>query len=276
MLLGHAVMQWGVDVRSVIGIGMTKRRRIALAAALVIAVVFGLGLAIRAKALEGRMLRADPEAAAGDSTLMAFAAPRGKRVYQAHCAACHGARGQGDTARAVANLTDDDWLYGDGLVSDIEQVVEYGIRAHAPRTWNLAEMPAYATPVPTRTEKIPPLSPGDIRDVTELLMLIARRPADQTAAARGSAIFQNRGGCFDCHGNDARGDSAIGAPNLTDQIWLDGDGSREAITRSIAHGLHGTCPAWYARLRPAAIREVALYVYSLSHPRKAPVRSAQP
>jgi cytochrome c oxidase cbb3-type subunit 3 len=255
---------------------MTRRRRIAWAAVLVLAVVSGLGIAIHANALEGRMLRADPEAAAGDSRLMAFAAPRGKRVYQAHCVTCHGAGGQGDRARGVADLTDNDWLYGDGLVSDIEQVVTFGIRAHTPRTWNLAEMPAYATPVPTKSEKIPPLSPGDIRDVTELLMQIEGQPADAAAAARGSVIFQNRGGCFDCHGNDARGDSAIGAPNLTDRIWLYGDGSREAIGRSIAYGMHGICPAWHARLRPAAIREVALYVHGLSHSPKAPARSAQP
>jgi cytochrome c oxidase cbb3-type subunit 3 len=63
---------------------------------------------------------------------------------------------------------------------------------------------------------------------------------------------------------DAKGDSAIGAPNLADRITLYGDGSREALAMSIAYGRHGICPAWIGRMTAAGIREVAVYVYSLS------------
>jgi cytochrome c oxidase cbb3-type subunit 3 len=64
---------------------------------------------------------------------------------------------------------------------------------------------------------------------------------------------------------DAKGDSAIGAPNLTDRVTLYGDGSRESLSMSIAYGRHGMCPAWVTRIGPAGIREVAIFVYSLSH-----------
>jgi cytochrome c oxidase cbb3-type subunit 3 len=126
-------------------------------------------------------------------------------------------------------------------------------------------MPAYAHAIPSATEKIGPLSPDDIRDVVEFLRSTQGLPADPAAVALGSQIYQGRGGCFDCHASDARGDSAIGAPNLTDKIWLYGDGSRQAVFNSIAHGHRGVCPAWITRMRPGPIRETALYVYSLSH-----------
>ena len=198
---------------------------------------------------------------------MKFAYPRGKRLYDSNCATCHGARGQGDVTRGIPNLSDNDWLYGTGSLSDIEQVIKYGIRSYNPRAWNLASMPAYATPRPSPTDpRIPPLSPGNIRDLVEFLFHAQGQEADGAAAARGGALFVGAGGCFDCHATDAKGDSAIGAPNLTDRITLYGDGSRQALTRSIEFGRHGVCPAWVTRIRPAGIRETALFVYTLAHP----------
>ncbi len=233
---------------------------------LLVAIGFGGGaLALRGETLQARLLRADPAIIPGDPVLMAFARSGGKSVFAARCAVCHGSQGQGDEKRGVPNLADNDWLYGEGDLSEIEQVVNFGIRAHTPRTWNLAEMPAFASPVPSNTEKLAPLSPGDIADVTEFLLSVEGRPADAKATARGLTIYQERGGCFDCHGRDARGDGSIGAPNLADDIWLYGDGSRQAIADSIARGHRGVCPAWLKKLSPGAVREVAVYVYSLSH-----------
>ena len=217
--------------------------------------------------LEGRLLRADPNTVPLNAALMKFAYPRGRRLYDSNCASCHGARGQGDVTRGIPNLSDNDWLYGTGSLSDIEQVIKYGIRSYNPRAWNLASMPAYATPRPSPTDpKIPPLSPGNIRDLVEFLFHAQGQEADGAAAARGGALFVGAGGCFDCHATDAKGDSAIGAPNLTDRITLYGDGSRQALTRSIEFGRHGVCPAWVTRIRPAGIRETALFVYTLAHP----------
>ena len=79
-------------------------------------------------------------------------------------------------------------------------------------------------------------------------------------------MYSGEGGCYDCHSADGKGDAAIGAPNLADKVTLYGDGSREALFESIANGRQGVCPAFVNRLHPAAIREVALYVYLLSHP----------
>jgi cytochrome c oxidase cbb3-type subunit 3 len=216
---------------------------------------------------EGRLLRADPNLLPEDRALMTFARGRGDALYQLHCTNCHGAGGQGDPRRGIPNLSDADWLYGTGAVSDIEQIIKYGIRSYHPKAWNLAIMPAYATlhPSPSDT-KIPPLTPGDIRDVVEFLFREQGRGADSAAATRGAVLFRDAGGCYDCHAPDAKGDSAIGAPNLTDRITLYGDGSRDALTMSISYGRHGVCPAWVSRLSPVGIRELALFVYSLSHP----------
>lgn len=217
--------------------------------------------------IEGRLLRADPNAVAHDMALMAFAQSRGQGLFEAHCARCHGLQGQGDPGRGVPALDDDDWLYGTGLVSDIEQIVRYGIRSYDPKGWNLAIMPAYATPQPSaRDGKIPSLSPGNIRDLVDFLMSRQGQRADGAAAARGADLFAGAGGCYDCHAADAKGDTAIGAPNLTDRITLYGDGSRESLSMSIAYGRHGVCPSWVKRISPAGIREVAVFVYSLSHP----------
>jgi cytochrome c oxidase cbb3-type subunit 3 len=237
--------------------------RIALLAAsgcLVAAVLLHLSL------LESRLERADPNAIPGDAALMGFALGRGEALFEAHCAACHGTAGQGDPGRGNPKLSDGDWLYGTGSVSDIEQVVKYGIRSSHPKSWNLAIMPAYATPQPSpRDGQIPPLSPANIRDLVEFLFREQGRGADGAAAVRGAALFSNAAGCYDCHAADAKGDSAIGAPNLTDGITLYGDGSRASLWMSIAYGRHGLCPAWTGRISPAGIREVALFVYSLSH-----------
>jgi cytochrome c oxidase cbb3-type subunit III len=221
----------------------------------------------RVSQVEARLLRADPEAIPADSALMEFAVGRGEAQFLAHCAACHGVRGQGDATRGVSSLSDDDWLYGSGSVADIEQVVKYGIRSYHPKGWNLAVMPAYATLRPSaRDGRIPALSPGNISDVVEYLFRLQGRGADDSAAARGAALFTGGGGCYDCHAMDGKGDSAIGAPNLADGITLYGDGGREALSMSIAYGRHGVCPSWVARISAAGIREVAIFVYSLSRP----------
>lgn len=116
-----------------------------------------------------------------------------------------------------------------------------------------------------REPLIPPLSPGDIKDVIQFLDSRQDRATSPDAVARGSKILSTRGGCYDCHGGDARGEPSIGAPNLSDRIWLYG-GDFKTVFDSIAYGRAGYCPAWYARLSALKIREAALYVFSLSHP----------
>jgi cytochrome c oxidase cbb3-type subunit III len=214
-----------------------------------------------------QLLRADPDALPADAMLFRFAVRRGKPLFEARCAVCHGASGSGDPARGIPNLTDDDWLYGTGRAAEIERVIDYGIRSRNPKAWSLAIMPAYGRPEPNPADKnIQPLSPGEIDDVIEFLMRQQGRQADADAVSRGAALFTGNGGCYDCHSIDAQGDSAIGAPNLIDAITLYGDGSRDALHMSIAYGRQGVCPAWINRASAASIRELALYVFSISHP----------
>lgn len=214
-----------------------------------------------------QLLRADPDALPADTMLLGFAVRRGGPLFEARCAACHGASGTGDTVNGVPDLTDNDWLYGTGRPAEIEKVIDYGIRSRNPKAWNLAIMPAYARPQPNPGDKnIQPLTPREIGDVIEFLMRQQGRPADAAAVSRGAALFTGHGGCYDCHSLDAKGDSAIGAPNLSDAITLYGDGSRGALYMSIAYGRQGVCPAWITRASAASIRELALYVYSISHP----------
>ncbi len=68
--------------------------------------------------------------------------------------------------------------------------------------------------------------------------------------------------CNACHGEDGKGNKELGAPNLTDAIWLYGS-SKDAIAQSIYTGRGGAMPAWAGRLEPVTIKSLAVYVHSL-------------
>jgi cytochrome c oxidase cbb3-type subunit III len=209
---------------------------------------------------EAQLLRADPDNL--PPALLSFAAGKGRGIFSAHCAQCHGADAKGDRTLGVPDLTDRDWLYGSGRISEVAQTIRYGIRSGNPRGHVLADMPAFAQPRPYAKEALLPLSPDDIQDVTAFLMRLEDLPAPAEAAARGDRIYHTRGACWDCHGQDAKGDNSIGSPNLTDRTWLYGDGSLADIFRSIADGHAGRCPAWVGRLSAAEILETAAFVGS--------------
>jgi cytochrome c oxidase cbb3-type subunit III len=243
--------------------------RAILFTALLLAGAAAVALTIYNGRREAQLLRADPDAIPGDRKMMRFAATRGAAKFRAYCASCHAVAGKGDRLRGVPDLTDNDWLFGSGMVSEIERIVAYGIRSGNPKAWNLARMPGFARAQPSPADaKILPLSPGDIRDVAEYLISLQKGPADAAAASRGARVYFGAGGCFDCHSPDGKGDPAIGAPNLVDNVTLYGDGSRGSLFESIANGRQGVCPAFINRLDAAAIREVSLYVYLLSHPQR--------
>lgn len=219
-----------------------------------------------AYAAAGRLLTVDPNAIPADRPAMRRAVTAGQAVYSRQCASCHAAGGQGSVALSTPALNDGDWLYGDGTPAEIERTVSYGIRSHHARSWHLTEMPGYIQATASGTHQIIPLTPSDIRDLTEYLMKLQGEPGDEQAAARGQTLFHISAGCWDCHARDAGGDRATGVPSLTDKIWLYGKGDRQSIFDSIAFGHAGVCPAWIDVLTPVEIRQVALYVYALSHP----------
>lgn len=237
------------------------------AVVVVLSLLIGAAVFAERGIAERRLLRADPDQLPSDLALLRVAVRRGAPLYLARCAVCHGVEGKGDPGNGVPDLTDRDWLYGTGRVAEIERVIDYGIRSHNPRAFNLAVMPAYARRHPNPADKnIQPLTPEQIGDLIEFLMQRQGRHMDADAASRGADLFGGHAGCFDCHSPDAKGDPAIGAPNLTDGITLYGDGSRSSLFMSIAYGRQGVCPSWINRLRPVEVRALALYVYSISHP----------
>lgn len=237
--------------------------RVRLGAVLVVLALVVLAVqAIQTKSLYGKLLRTEGDKTDQYPSLVRFATVQGKAVFAKTCASCHGADLKGDPARGVPNLADSDWLYGSGRVAELEQTILYGIRSGHPRAWNLAEMPGFGLPVPSTKYKTPPLTPGQIHDLVEYLQLIEDKPADAAAAARGATLYSDTGQCFDCHSTDGAGDQAIGAPNLIDNIWLYGDGSRQSIFNSIAHGHHGVCPSWSGRLSPGQVRALAVYIHT--------------
>jgi cytochrome c oxidase cbb3-type subunit 3 len=219
-------------------------------------------LALRARQRDAALLRADPDALS--PTLRVGAAAAGARIFARDCAACHGAQARGDRSMGVPDLTDRDWLYGTGRVSEIAQTVRHGIRSGDPHARNLSDMPAFAQPVPYAREKLPSLRPAQVSDLVAYLLMRESRPADSAAAERGAALFRTAAGCWDCHGEDARGDNAVGAPNLADAITLYGDGGAADLFHSIAGGHQGICPAWFERLSAAEIVSVAVFVQTRS------------
>jgi cytochrome c oxidase cbb3-type subunit 3 len=245
---------------------MSSARAVALAAAALLMLALSIAWQLRARATEARLVSAVPDAILADPALLAYALPRGRGAFEQHCASCHGRDAQGDSSRGVPRLTDDDWLYGSGRVAEIERTVLYGIRSGHPKTWNLADMPGFAKAEPYKAYKMQPLTPGDIDDVIAYLANLRGTPAAADAVERGGHVYHKNGFCFDCHGQDAKGDPAIGAPDLIDDIWLYGDGSDASERRSIEAGLAGDCPAWIGRLPPATVRAIAVYVAVSAHP----------
>ena len=212
------------------------------------------------------LLRADPESLLIDPALRLTALEDGRGVFVAQCAGCHGPQGKGDPRKAMPDLTDRNFLYGQGKIGEIEQIVLYGIRAGDSKGWNLAEMPGFAKAVPYTREKLPSLTPAQVSDLVGFLRAANGHVGyDPARIVRGRELFTAGGACWDCHGPDGTGDSAIGAPDLVDGLWLKGTGSEADITYSIEQGLAGVSPAFHLRMSAYDARVVGAYTASL-HP----------
>ena len=164
----------------------------------------------------------------------------GKRLFLTYCMQCHQSDASG--ARGFPNLTDNDWLYG-GTPDNIVASIANGRNGI---------MPAHGH-----------LDAAVIGDLTQYVLSLSGRATDQAAAEKGKAAFLANG-CIGCHGMDAKGNQMIGAPNLTDNVWLYG-GSPKAIATTIRGGRKGQMPAHKDLLGGDKIHLLAAYVYSLSH-----------
>jgi len=163
----------------------------------------------------------------------------GERLFVNYCATCHGSDARG--ARGFPNLRDNDWLYG-GTPDTIKQTIMNG---------RSGVMPAWEAALGGE---------AGVADMTEYVFSLSGRNVDQAAAARGAEKYQTL--CVACHGADGTGNQALGAPNLTDNIWLYG-GSPARVQETIAKGRNGKMPA-QEFLGEAKVHLLAAYVYSLS------------
>jgi cytochrome c oxidase cbb3-type subunit 3 len=114
-------------------------------------------------------------------------------------------------------------------------------------------------------------APNQIDDVVAFVRTISRQQGANPAARRGQALFAQN--CAACHGPDGRGSRALGAPNLTDPIWLYG-GDAESLRTTIANSRAGVMPRWGNRLDTVTIRMLAAYVHSLGGGEAGPAAAA--
>jgi cytochrome c oxidase cbb3-type subunit 3 len=222
-----------------------------------VALLAGLAaIAIHDHQLNVRLLVADPADVSRHPELVSYAESLAKPAYAAHCAGCHGADMAGVQAKGAPNLKDRTWLYEDGGVGSIERTLLYGIRSGNGKARNITDMPPLG-----RSQQ---LSPAEAADVTAYVRALSGQPGDPAAVERGSAVFQGKGVCYDCHSGDASGNPDYGAPALNDKDWLYG-GDAKSVYQSVYSGRHGICPAWIGKLKPQVIRALAVYLHQVSH-----------
>ncbi|MHB1121797.1 MAG: cytochrome-c oxidase, cbb3-type subunit III [Ramlibacter sp.] len=182
------------------------------------------------------------EELAGDANAMAI----GERLFMNNCAQCHGSDARG--SKSFPNLADADWLYG-GSPDKIRETITQGRKG---------QMPPMAAAVGT---------PDDVRNVAHYVLSLSNGPHDSVRAQLGKTRFT---ACAACHGMDGKGNQALGAPNLTDDVWLHGWGE-QAIVSIVTSGKANEMPAQAGKLTDAQIHVLASYVWGLSN-RPAPAK----
>jgi cytochrome c oxidase cbb3-type subunit 3 len=188
-----------------------------------------------------------------DEALMTHVAQSGRQLFGDNCAACHGLNGTGRSS--YPDLTDGDWLWGDGSPEAIAETLRVGINARHDET-RMSQMPAFGRDAM--------LGRPEVRQVAQYVYSLSH-PEFTTAdnvdtIAAGQQLFIDN--CSGCHGESGTGMADIGAPNLTDAAWLYG-GTIENIIESVHGGRTGHMPTWDERLTATEIKTLALYVYAL-------------
>ncbi|MER8766531.1 cytochrome-c oxidase, cbb3-type subunit III [Mesorhizobium sp. M0968] len=182
-----------------------------------------------------------------DDTLREFAVAAGGAAFKVNCVQCHGSGAQG--SKGFPNLNDDDWLWG-GNAEQIQQTIAHGIRFASDPDTRLSEMPAFGDIITT----------DQIKQVGAYVASLSDPVQDTSQIELGANVFAEN--CAACHGENAKGNRELGAPDLTDAIWLYGSGET-AIAAQVRAPKHGVMPAWIGRLGAIKAKELAVYVHSL-------------
>lgn len=164
----------------------------------------------------------------------------GGRLFLNNCAQCHGSDARG--SKGFPNLTDHDWLYG-GEPENIKASLVNG-----------------------RVGMMPPMgamvgSEDDVKNVANYVLSLSNSQHDAVRAELGKEKFMV---CAACHGADGKGNQMMGAPNLTDGIWLHGAGEKNIIA-IINNGKMNQMPGQADKLSEAQIHVLTAYVWGLSN-----------
>lgn len=186
--------------------------------------------------LYARFASMKPEDMAADPQAIAI----GERLFMNNCAQCHGSDARG--GKGFPNLTDDDWLHG-GSTEKIHETITKG---------RVGMMPPMAAAVG---------SPEEVANLAQYVLSLSGSKHDASRASLGKEKFA---ACAACHGIDGKGNQDMGAPNLTDDIWLHGWGDA-AIIAMINNGKTNEMPAQESKLTEAQINVLTAYVWGLSH-----------
>ena len=179
-----------------------------------------------------------------------FALAGGRVAFANNCAACHGAGGQGAVGGFPA-LVDDDWLWG-GSLDAIQATIRHGIRNTEDDEARQSLMPRFGADGM--------LTAAQISDVADYVLSLSGQSTDAAAVARGATVYEEN--CVACHAERGVGNREVGAPRLSDQVWLHG-GTKRDIMAMVNNPRLGVMPAWQGRLDPATINMLTVYVHAL-------------
>ena len=198
----------------------------------------------------------------GNPQLLHAAEEGGRAAFKVHCVQCHGSGAAG--SKGYPNLNDDDWLWG-GDVDAIHTTLVNGVRQPGNDATRMSQMPAFGR------DGI--LQPAQIQDLVSYVRSLSGLEKETASARNGAQLFAAN--CVVCHGDGGKGNRTVGAPNLSDGIWLYG-GDRGTVTATITNARYGVMPAWGQRLDPVTIKMLAAYVHSLGggEASPAPVQTA--
>ncbi len=198
--------------------------------------------------VEAALVATDLNAISSDPELVNYTMNAGGAVFRTWCAQCHGSGAAGNVG--YPNLLDNDWLWG-GTIEDIHTTITHGVRNATDPDARYSEMPKFGA------DEL--LEPQQIDQAVQYVLQISGQDHDAAMATEGATIFADN--CASCHGEDGKGDQSLGAPNLTDAIWLYG-GDKATLTETVTNARFGVMPSWQGRLSEADIRAVASWVHS--------------